>query len=176
MFSIIGVVLAVAVLAILVFAATKPSSFQVQRRQAIAAAPDTIFPLINDFHHWEAWSPWGKLDPAQVITYAGAEQGVGAQYAWVGNSKVGAGKMEILGSRPVEQVQLKIEFFKPMPGVSDVTFTLVPEGPATQVTWSMVGPRPFLGRVFSVFMDIDGMIGKDFERGLASLKQVAEAR
>jgi hypothetical protein len=167
--------LAVAIVAFAGFIATRPSTFTVQRTATIQASPDFAFALVNDFHRWGEWSPWEKLDPDMKRTFEGADAGPGAKYAWVGNDKVGEGRMTIEESKPNELVRIKLEFIKPWEGTSTTLFELKPEGEGSSVTWRMEGTNNFVGKAFSVFMDMDGMIGKDFESGLANMKQVAEA-
>ena len=174
MLKTIALVIVVAIAGILIFAATKPDTFRVERSIAIKAPPEKIFPLINDFKQWDAWSPWEKKDPAMKRTYGPATSGKGAHYAWQGNSDVGQGSMDITESVPPSKVALKLDFVKPFEGHNVVEFTLVPRGESTDVTWSMSGPAPFMSKVMQVFVNMDRMIGKDFEAGLASLKAAAE--
>jgi len=174
MFPIIGIALAGLVAAVLGFAATKPSEFRLRRIHRINTPPAKIFPLINDFRRWEAWSPWEKLDPALKRTHSGAPSGKGAVYEWEGNSKAGKGRMEIVESSPPGKIVIKIDFIKPFEAHNTVDFMLEPKGTATDVTWSMFGPNPYMMKVMGVFVDMDQMVGKDFEKGLASLKTVAE--
>ncbi|MGH8619414.1 MAG: SRPBCC family protein [Burkholderiales bacterium] len=175
-FKIVAVVVAVALATVPVLASTKPDSFQVQRSTTIQAPPDKVFALINDFKRWEAWSPWEKKDPAMQRTYgyAGQTSGKGAFYAWDGNSEVGQGSMTIAESVPPSRVALKLDFVKPFEGHNTVDFTLEPKSNGTLVTWTMQGPSPFITKVIQVFCDMDAMIGKDFEAGLAGLKALAE--
>ena len=140
----------------------------------IKAAPEKIFPLINDFHRWSAWSPWEKMDPNLKRTHSGAASGKGAVYEWEGNKKVGQGRMEIVESTPPSRVQIKLDFFKPFEAHNTAEFTLAGEGGATNVTWAMHGSMPYMMKVMSVFMNMDKMVGKDFEAGLASMKGLAE--
>lgn len=167
--------LAVIIVALLGFATTKPDTFRIERVASIKAAPETIFAHLNDFRSWRAWSPWEKLDPALQRTYSGAAVGTGAAYEWKGNSDVGAGRMEILESSPASKVSIKLDFIEPFEGHSIAEFTLAPEGEATKVTWAMHGPNQFIGKVMSIFVNMDDMVGKDFENGLANLKTIAEA-
>jgi hypothetical protein len=166
--------LVVAVVALAGFIATRPSTFSVQRTATIQAAPDIAFALVNDFHQWGEWSPWEKLDPSMKKTHEGAASGVGAQYSWIGNGDVGEGRMTIEESKPSELIRIKLEFIKPFESTSSTLFSFKPEGEAVSVTWKMEGNNDFIGKAFSVFMDMDGMIGKDFEKGLASMKTLAE--
>jgi hypothetical protein len=174
MLKIIAIVLAVLVAAVLGIAMTKPDSFSVQRKTSIQAPPDKICPLINDFHSWNSWSPWEKLDPAMNRTHSGAASGKGAVYEWDGNSKVGKGHMEITEVSAPSKVTIKLDFLKPFEGHNIAEFTLEPQGDSTNVTWAMHGPAPFLSKVMQVFISMDKMIGKDFESGLANLKTIVE--
>ena len=171
--KIILVVLAVAVAGVLAFAATKPDSFSVQRAASIKAPPEKISAVLSDFRAWDAWSPWEKVDPKMKRSYSGEPKGKGAKYAWAGNSEVGEGSMTITDAQP-SRVALDLDFVKPFEGHNKVVFTLAPKGDATEVTWSMSGPSPYVTKVIQVFCDMDGMIGKQFESGLADLKAVAE--
>lgn len=168
-----------AVPAILVFfliiVALQPSDFRVTRSLAIAAPPETVFPHVNELKKWAAWNPWEKIDPAMKLTYEGPPAGVGAAYAWVGNKDVGEGRMTLTDSRPNESIRFKLEFFKPMAGTSDAEFTFKPQGGQTEVTWTMTGRNNFIAKAFCLFMNMDKMIGGNFEKGLADLKTVAEA-
>ncbi|UJR82817.1 SRPBCC family protein [Sandaracinus amylolyticus] len=161
------------VAAVLALASRKPSSFRVERKKLIAARPDAIFPKLDDFRRWTEWSPWEKLDPELQRTYGGSDRGVGASYAWKGNNKAGEGRMEIVESKPSERLALKLEFIKPFPATNTTIFTLTPSGEGTEVSWTMEGENTFMGKVFSVFTDMDQMIGKDFEQGLENLERAA---
>lgn len=170
----IVIVIVVLLAGILLFAATRPDAFHVERSIAIKAPPDRIFALINDFQRWGTWSPWEKMDPAMKRTFGGAPSGKGATYAWEGNSKVGEGRMEIIDSSPPSKVTVKLDFVKPLEGHNTAEFTLVPAGDTTNLTWVMNGPSPYIAKVMGVFVSMDKMIGKDFEAGLANLKTAAE--
>ena len=172
--AVISVILAVAIAVVLVLAATKPSRFSVRREAMVRAPAERIFPLINDFHQWVAWSPWEHRDPALKRSYSGAESGIGAVYGWEGNNSVGSGRMEILESAAPSKIVIKLDFIKPFEGHNTAEFTMLPQGDGTHVIWLMHGPAPFLNRLMQVFMNLDKMIGKDFEAGLASLKQLTE--
>ncbi|HEX8167407.1 MAG TPA: SRPBCC family protein, partial [Beijerinckiaceae bacterium] len=176
--AVVVIVLAVAVAAVLVLAAKKPATFRIARSIRIAAPPQRIFALIDDFRAWSAWSPWEKMDPALKRTHGGAPRGTGAVYAWEGNRKVGQGRMEIVEASPPSRIAIRLDFLKPFEAHNTAEFTLVPEGDATgavtEVTWAMTGPNVFMGKVMGVFVDMDRMIGRDFERGLANLKAAAE--
>ena len=174
MFKTIALIIVGLVAGVLIFAATKPDTFRVERSIAVKAPPEKIFPLIDDFKRWDAWSPWEKKDPAMKRSYGAITSGKGAHYAWEGNGDVGQGSMDITESVPPSKVALKLDFVKPFEGHNVVEFTLLPKGGMTNVTWSMFGPAPFMSKVMQVFMNMDSMIGKDFEAGLASLKAAAE--
>ena len=167
------VLLVVPLAAILVFAATKPDTFRVQRMTSIQAPPERIFPLINDFHRWTHWSPWEKLDPNLKRTYSGAEQGVGASYEWSGNAKAGAGKMTIKESTPNQHIVIELLFTKPFAANNKGEFTLSPKDGGTEVVWTMSGQSNFVAKLFSVFMDMDKVVGAQFDEGLANLGRVA---
>jgi len=174
MFKKIAIVVLVLVVAVLAYAATRPDTLHVQRSASVKAPPEEIFPLISDFHRWTAWSPWEKRDPAMKRTYGGAAQGKGAVYEWEGNSEVGQGRMEITDASDPSRITIKLDFIEPFEGHNVAEFALVPEGGATNVIWSMAGPTPFLGKLIGVFVNMDTMIGKDFEAGLTNLKAMAE--
>lgn len=175
MFKKILIGLAAIIVALLGYAMTKPDTFRIERSASINAAPEVIFAHLNDFRSWRAWSPWEELDPALQRTFSGAAIGAGAVYAWQGNSEVGAGRMEIVESSPASKLNIKLDFTEPFEGHNMTEFTLTPEGETTKITWAMQGPNQFIGKVMSIFIDMDSMIGKDFETGLANLKAVAEA-
>ena len=170
----IAVILAFAIAAVLVLAATKPNTLRVQRSVGINAPPERIFPLISDFHQWVTWSPYEQKDPAMKRTYSGAERGKGAAYAWDGDKNVGSGRMEILDVSAPSKIVIKLDFFKPFEGHNTAEFTMLPQGDGTHVTWVMHGPANFMSRLIQVFMNLDNMIGKDFEAGLANLKTITE--
>jgi hypothetical protein len=172
--AIIAIILAIAIAIVLLLALTKPNTFAVQRAIGIKAPAEKIFALINDFHQWGTWSPYENKDPAMKRTYSGANSGKGAVYAWDGNKNVGSGRMEILDTSVPSKIVIKLDFFKPFEGHNTAEFTMLPQGDATNLTWVMRGPAPFMSKVMQVFMNIDKMIGKDFEVGLANLKKITE--
>ncbi len=174
MFKTIAIIAAVLIAGVLVFAATRPDTFRVERSVSIKAPPSKIYPYFDDFNRWAVWSPWEKLDPAMKRSFGGAPSGKGATYAWVGNSKVGEGRMEILESTPPDKLLIKLDFIKPFEGHNTAEYTLVPSGDTTQVVWAMYGPAPYISKLLGVFVSMDRMIGKDFEAGLANLKAAAE--
>lgn len=165
-------VLVVAV--VLAYAATRPDSFRVERTTRINALPATIFPLINDYRGWAAWSPWEHKDPAMTRTYSGAASGTGAVYAWSGNSAVGSGRMEITESVPSSKILVDLHFMQPFEARNTAEFTLAEQDGATTVTWAMYGPSPFVSKIMGLFVSMDEMVGGDFETGLAALRTVAE--
>src|SRR5258706_14948503 len=172
--AIVAVVLGIAIAAVLILAAAKPNTLLVQRAIRINAPADRIFPLINDFHQWVTWSPYENKDPAMKRTYSGANSGKGAVYAWDGNKNVGSGRMEILDTSVPSKIVIKLDFFKPFEGHNTAEFTMLPQGDATNLTWVMHGPLPFMGKVMHVFINMDRMVGRDFEAGLINLKRLTE--
>lgn len=147
--------------------------FTVTRNALIPAAPADIFPFVNNFHEWTKWSPWEAVDPKLSRSYSGNESGVGAKYAWSGNNKAGTGTMEIVGSDEAGKIDIRLEFTKPMKAVNPTGFTFVPEGDGTRVTWTMTGENKGLGKIFALFMNMEKMVGGDFEKGLTALSAVA---
>jgi len=170
----IAVVLGLAIAVILILAAAKPNTFSVQRATLVKAPAEKIFPLINDFHQWGSWSPYEHKDPAMKRTFSGPPSGTCAVYAWDGNKNVGSGRMEILDSAAPSKIVIKLDFFKPFEGHNTAEFTMLPQGDGTHVTWLMHGPANFMSRLIQVFMNLDNVIGKDFEAGLANLKTITE--
>ena len=171
--GIFAVIVAVVVAGILVYAATKPDTFRVERTIAMKAPPDKIHPLINDMKAWTAWSPYEKKDPAMKRSYGAVTAGKGATYAWEGDSNVGQGSMEILESSP-DKVVIKLDFIAPFEAHNTGEFILRPKGDVTDVTWAIHGPSPFMSKVIGTFVSFDNMIGRDFEQGLADLKAIVE--
>jgi len=162
-------------LVFLYFVSTKPDSFRIEREATLSAPPDKIFAILNDFHQWPAWSPWEKLDPDMKRDYSGSDSGVGATYAWEGNKKVGAGRMEIKESHPASKLVVKLDFLKPFAASNTTEFTLQPTPSGTHLTWAMHGPQPFMSKLMCSLINMDKLIGKDFETGLANLKAHVEA-
>ena len=159
---------------LLAYAATRPGTFHVERTIGIQAPPDRIFAFLNDFAQWSRWSPYEKLDPAMRRTRSGPASGKGAVYAWNGNRKAGAGRMEILQSVAPWSMVAKLDFSRPFEAHNTVRFTLATEGGSTRVTWSMEGPQAYAFKLMTVFFSMDAMLGKEFETGLCNLKTVAE--
>ena len=148
-------------------------TFRIARSATIAAPPERIAPHIQDFHAWEKWSPYEKLDPQMKKTFSGSERGVGASYAWEGNSKAGAGSMTIAAATPLK-ISIALHFTKPMRSENTAEFTLEPERAGTRVTWTMIGPKNLLMKVMGVFVNMDKMIGQAFDEGLGKLKELVE--
>jgi len=175
MVEIIVLIVIALIAALLFFAASQPSDFQIHRYVMIKAPPEKVFPLIEDFHRWVEWSPWENIDPDLQRTYSGAPKGEGALYAWEGK-KTGAGRMEIMRTLPPGEVFIKLDFEKPMKAHNSVEIMLEPEGADTRVDWTMKGEHDFMGKLMNLFMNIDRLVGRDFEKGLAQLKAVAEKK
>src|SRR5918992_5307971 len=150
------------------------SSFEFSPSTTVNAEPAKVHALIDDFREWPKWSPWEDVDPALERTYSGADQGVGAHYAWKGNRKAGEGSMEITGSAP-DRIDIKLTFVKPWSATNDVWFTLTPAGDSTEVTWTMAGEHKGLAGLFARVVGMDRLVGKDFDKGLTRLKMAAEA-
>jgi len=170
------ILIAVVVLiaAVLIYAATRPDSFRVERSATIKAPPEKVFALVNDLKRWDAWSPWEKKDPSMRRSWGDATTGKGASYSWEGNKDVGQGRMEITESVPPSKISIKLEFVKPFEARNAVDFTLQPRGDTTDVTWAIYGQSPYISKLIGIFCNVDSMIGKDFEAGLADLKAVSE--
>lgn len=175
MLKIILVALAVIVIVLVAFVAMQPPQFQVARSAAISAPAPAIFAQVNDFQEWEAWNPWAKIHPAMTQTYEGAPAGTGAIYTWTGNKEVGEGRIMLTESRPNELIRIKLDFFKPIAATNTAEFTFKPEGNQTVVTWSMAGENNFIAKAIHLFMNMDKMVGGQFEKDLAQMKSVVEA-
>lgn len=175
MLKTILLIVLVGLTAVLVYAATRPDSFRVERSLDIAAPPEKIYPLINDLQRWRAWSPYEKKDPAMQRSFSGPTAGIGAAYAWKGNKHVGEGRMEIIEATPPALIRIQLDFIAPFEGHNIAEFTLQPQGATTRVSWAISGPSPYLSKLIGVFMNMDTMIGGDFEAGLAQLKTLAES-
>ncbi len=167
-------VVVILLVGVLAYAATRPDTLHIQRTASIKAPAEKIYPLITDFRRWESWSPYEKVDPAMKKTYSGAASGKGAVYEWDGNSEVGQGRMEIVDTADPSRVTIKLDFMKPLEGHNVAVFALAPQGDTTNVTWTMDGPTPYICKLICVFVNMDTMIGKDLETGLANLKTIAE--
>lgn len=173
MFKIIAIIFVVLIAAVLIYAATKPDTFRIERSVSIKAPPERIAPLINDFHNMQTWSAWEKIDPTMQRTYSGADSGVGAKYAWQGNKDIGSGSMEITESTPTK-IAMKLDFTAPFEAHNQVEFTLTPNNEGTTVNHAMFGPSPYISKVMGLVFSMDKMVGVKFEEGLAALKASAE--
>jgi carbon monoxide dehydrogenase subunit G len=174
MWKIVVLILAVIIAAFVIVVAMRPGNFKIARSITIKAQPSDAFALVNDFHKMDAWSPFMKMDPNVKKEYTGAPSGVGAGYAWMGSGKTGQGKMMIVDSRPNELVEMNLEMVRPMKAVNSVEFTFKPEGDQTKVTWVMSGRNSFVSKAFSLFFNMDKMVGAEFEKGLLDMKVMAE--
>jgi len=171
----IGIGLLVAIGGFCVLVAIQPSEFEVKRSLVMQAPPTAVFEQVDDFHNWSRWSPWEKLDPTMKRHFSGAPAGVGAEYHWVGNDQVGEGRMTIVRADAPSRIEIRLEFMKPWKATNPTTFTFSPEGTGTRATWSMKGDSDFVGKAFSLMMDMDAMVGADFEKGLAGMAVAALA-
>ena len=166
--------IAVAVAALLLYASTRPDTFAVERSTTIAAPPEELFPLIDDLQAFNTWNPYARKDPAMKASYSGPVAGAGAAFDFHGNKDVGRGRIAVTGSTAPSEVRMQLDMFEPFEGHNTVVFSLVPEGAGTKVTWAMHGPSAFITKLMGIFFNMDQMIGKDFEAGLANLRQLAE--
>lgn len=166
--------LALAVIVVLGLATTKPDTFRVERKGAINAPAEAVFPHLENFHDWATWSPWEHLDPNMKKTFGGPEKGVGASYGWEGNKDAGKGKMTIVESEPPKSLRIQLQFIDPFPADNEAAFALTPQGTGTEVSWVISGPMSFMSKIICVFADMDTLIGGDLERGLANLKRTSE--
>jgi carbon monoxide dehydrogenase subunit G len=173
MFKIIAIIIALAIAAILIYAATQPDSFRMERSVVIKAPPEKIGAYLTDFKQWAAWSPWENKDPAMKRTYSGSNTGVGSVYDWTGNNNVGTGRMEIMDVK-TNKVTIKLDFLKPFEAHNTAEFALEQQGDSTKVVWAMFGPARYINKVMNVLVGMDKMVGPDFEAGLAKLKAAAE--
>lgn len=174
MFKKIAIAIVVLIAALLVYAATRPDTFRVERTATMKAPPEKVYAVLSDFQKWGTWSPWEKKDPAMKRTFGSTTSGKGATYAWEGNGEVGKGSMEIVETAPPSRLKLRLDFIEPFEAHNIVEYTLTPQGESTNVSWVLHGPMPYISKVISIFCDMDSMVGKDFEAGLANLKAVVE--
>jgi Polyketide cyclase / dehydrase and lipid transport len=168
------VFIAILIIAFLVIASMRPNTFSLSRSAMFNAPPEKIFPHLNDFKNWGAWSPWEKMDPDLKRNFSGSASGKGAQYSWIGNKKVGEGNMEITRSVPSSNIELNLNFLKPFKASNVTEFKITQKGNMAHVNWEMRGPLNLMMKVMHMFMDMDKMVGKDFEAGLANLKSIVE--
>lgn len=173
MFMKIAIVVAILITIVLIYAATKPNTFHVERTIDVKAPPEKLFALVNDFHQWEAWSPYNK-DPAMKKTFSGSASGKGAMYAWEGNKDVGRGEITITDTTPPKEIEMALHMIEPFEGRNHVVLSFVAKGDTTTVTWALEDQHTYLLKIISTFLNLDRMIGKDFEVGLARLKTAAE--
>lgn len=173
MLKIIAIAFAVLVAAFLIFAATQPDTFRVERKILIKAAPEKIHAEISNFYRWNGWSPWENKDPNMKRNFSGASNGIGAIYGWEGDQNVGTGRMEITAST-LDKIIIKLDFLKPFEAHNTAEFTLTPQGDSTEVSWAMYGPSPYFSKIIQIFCNMDKMVGGDFETGLGNLKKIAE--
>ncbi|MBZ0207970.1 MAG: SRPBCC family protein [Flavobacteriales bacterium] len=167
--------LAIVVL-ILIVAAFQPDNYHVERSATVVAPPEAVFAQVNDFHNWQQFNPFQQLDPNAKVRYEGPEKGTGAKFLWEGNSKMGKGSMTITGNTPNERVDILLHFDEPMEGDAHTSFILEPAGTGTKVTWSMDGTNNYLSKIMCLFMDMDKMIGTEYEKGLAKLGELPAAQ
>jgi hypothetical protein len=175
MLKIILIALAVIIVVLAIVIAIQPGDFRVARSATMSAPPQVIFAQVDDLRKWEAWNPWQKVDPAMKLTFAGPPAGPGASYSWAGDKNVGEGRLTITESRPNDLVRIKLEFMKPFAATNIATFTFKPKGNQTAVTWSMEGKNNYFAKALHLVMNMDRMVGGEFEKGLADMKKVAEA-
>jgi len=170
----IGLVLLIAAFLVVVW--SQPDNYRLTRETLIAAPAAAVFAQVNDLQKWDNWSPWAKVDPNAKVTFSGPQSGVGASFKWDGNEKVGAGTMTITESKPNERIATRTDFVKPFAGSSNSDFIFSEQGARTNVIWTMSGTHNFIGKAMCLVMSMESMVGPDFERGLAQLKQVAEKK
>jgi hypothetical protein len=170
----IALIVIVLIAAVLIFAATRPDTFRVERSIDIKASPEKIFPFVNDLHSWTAWSPYEKKDPGMKRQHSGAVNGKGAIYEWDGDKQVGKGRMEIMESTPSSLVVIKLDFLSPFEAHNTAEFILQARGDSTHVTWAMYGTSNFISKLMGIFFSMDKMVGDDFAIGLENLKAIAE--
>ena len=174
--TVILVIVAVAILGLIAYAATRPDTFEMTRSMNINSRPEEIFPLIANLRVMDKWNPFVKADPAIKLTYSGPESGVGATNVFEGNNKVGSGSIAITEAAAPSKIVMQLDMIKPMRAHNRVDFTLVPRGDTTNVTWTMSGRQPLIAKVMTIFIDCDKMVGGQFEKGLADLKAIAESK
>lgn len=174
MIMLIVILVLAALLTFLFVVISKPNNFRMQRSLTIGAPAEVIYGHIDDFRKWKDWSPWEQLDPDLKRTFSGETSGVGAVYDWQSNGKAGQGRMTIREAAPAHRLLINLDFIKPFPATNSAEFLLQPSGDDTVVTWAMFGPSPFMSKLMGTIMNMDDLIGKDFERGLENLKRLSE--
>lgn len=170
------VIILLVIAALLGMAAMRPDQFRIERTATIQASPERVFPFINDFRHWQAWSPYERKDPAMQRSYEGPNAGEGAAYGWSGNKNIGSGRMQITESTPSSRIEINLEFFAPFKANNTAEFVLEPRGDGTQLTWAMYGRSSFTSKLMGLLFNMDKMVGKDFEEGLVSLRRISEGQ
>ena len=172
-YILLGIAAVIAILAL--FVSMRPSEFRVSRSATMNAPADAVFAQVNDFHNWEAWSPWAKMDPSAHNTFEGPTSGRGGKFGWSGSSKtIGEGSMIIVESRPSQLIRIQLDFIRPFKGTNDVAFTFKPAGQRTDVTWSMSGKNSFMGKLIGLFMNCEKMVSQQYDKGLANIKEIVE--
>jgi uncharacterized protein YndB with AHSA1/START domain len=166
--------LAALLLILLIVIAMRPNEFRIERSDLMNAPPAKVFEQVNNFHKWDDWSPWAKLDPNCRNVFEGAPAGQGAGFFWDGNQKVGSSRMTITESRPNDLIRINLQFYRPFAATNTTEYTFVPEGSQTRMTWSMSGRNNFMSKAFGLFCNMDKMVGTDFEKGLAAIKAIVE--
>jgi len=171
---ILAAIILLLLIAFILFVATRPDDFRIERTLSMQARPEQIFPMLNNFHEWEAWSPWEKVDPAVRRSYSGPQQGQAAVYSWLGNKELGEGRMEILESQPFNYLRIQINFYKPFAAQNTIEFRLEEQGATTLVSQAMFGSCNFMSKLMGLFFSMDNMVGKKFDEGLLDLKNIVE--
>ncbi len=171
--TILGVIAALIVVLVIVIA-MRPADFRIERKATINAPAERVFALVNDFHEWTKWSPWEQRDPNLKREYSGPSAGPGASYHWVGNNQVGEGRMTITDSQPARSIRITLEFLKPFAATNTTDYTFTPNGSGTEVSWAMTGQNNFMMKAMHMVMNMDKMLGADFDKGLAAMKVAAE--
>lgn len=174
MFKKILLALAAIIVIFLIVAAIQPAEFSISRSVSINASPAKVYGIASNFQNWSKWNPWAAQDPSMKTTFEGPQSGSGAILSWSGNDKVGEGRMTITDAKPNESVSIKLEFIKPWTTTNQVDYAIKAESEGCSFSWTMSGKHQFIGKAISLLMNMDKMVGADFERGLASLKALAE--
>lgn len=157
------------------FVASRPAEFRIARSRTVDAPPAVVYSYVSDFRKWPQWSPWEKLDPAMQRDLSGGAAGEGAVYHWSGNDQVGEGRMTITEAEPAQSLTVRLEFLRPFAATNTARFDFAPSGQGTNVTWAMTGSNNFIAKAMGLFMDMDAMVGADFEKGLEALNAVSSA-
>ena len=171
-----SILLIIALIAAVIFLVVwmQPDNFCITRSTSISAPAQRVFDQVNNLHRWDGWSPWVKLDPNARTTFEGPPAGVGAVMRWDGNRNLGAGSMTVIESKTAELVRFRLDFLRPFKATHMGEFAFFQNDMQTHVSWSMTGKNSFLGKLINLVMNCDKMVGKQFDKGLADLKMVAE--